>query len=270
MLTILLSATPYHGEMAGLEPVAIAQSSNETAQDLQYSLGITAPLPDWIKNNTNSWVHGKIKDSEFTLGLQYLIANDFISIPQQHTAMKSGKPIPAWIKEVAEWWVDGNISDYEFLANIKYLIIQHDLILESDASQITSQDSNLLKNNFPAGRLRLDNVTLDVQIANTTERQIEGLQFQQPLTYSQGMIFVFEQPQAVSMWMKDMKFPLDMIWLDGNGRVTHIEKNLLACIPNQICPAYDGGRQDTKYVLEVSAGFVDKFDITQQSRMDFH
>lgn len=130
-----------------------------------------------------------------------------------------------------------------------------------------SNDSITLQDNFPKGKIMVDNITLGVQIADTPDRMTEGLQFQQPLPYDQGMIFIFPQPQVVAMWMKDMQFPLDMIWFDSNGNVVHIEKNLPPCLANLPCAAYDASGQNTKYVLEVTAGFVDKFNVTAKSKM---
>src|SRR5574337_421284 len=190
-----------------------------------------------------------------------------MTIPHQYVDSSLEKPIPIWIKGVATWWTDGNISDYEFISNIQYLINHGEIKIGPDENQTLSQDSRLLENNFPKGKIKVDNVTLDVQIADTSDRMIEGLQFQQSLPYTQGMIFIFGEPQMVAMWMKDMQFPLDMIWFNNDGNVIHIEKDLPPCNDNLPCRVYDGGRQDTKYVLEVTAGFVDKFNVTEKSKL---
>ena len=177
------------------------------------------------------------------------------------------KPVPSWVRDVASWWTNGNISDYEFVSDMQYLVVNGDLSLGAGNNQTAIQDSNTLQNNFAKGKIRIDSTILDVQIADTPDKMTEGLQFQQPLPYSQGMIFVFPQPQLVAMWMKDMQFPLDMIWFDSNGNVIHIEKNLAACVDGQPCPVYDAQSQNTKYVLEVSSGFADKFNVTTKSKL---
>ncbi len=130
--------------------------------------------------------------------------------------------------------------------------------------------SNQQYNNFPRGTIKLDNVTLDVQIADTPERAQRGLQFQQQLPYNQGMLFVFKEPQVVSMWMKDMQFPLDMIWFDAKGNVLHIEKNIPPCNSTDAmgCLIYNGSGKNSQYVLEVTAGFVDKFNMTDSSKLE--
>jgi len=244
---------------------AFAQSSNDTNSQSSNDM-IPISIPYWIKNNTSLWTHGKITDSQFVLGIRYLDANGIVLLPHGYN-VDLQKPIPLWIKNVASWWVNGSISDYEFLSDIQYLINGGEINLKFSGNQTTEQDSNLLMDNFPKGKIKVGNVTLDVQIADTPDRMTEGLQFQQPLPYSQGMIFIFPQTQIVSMWMKDMQFPLDMIWFDSNGDVVDIEKNLPPCSDNSTCAIYNGQMQNAKYVLEVTGGFADKFNITENSRL---
>jgi uncharacterized protein len=243
---------------------AFAQSSNNTS-DMQSSNVISMYVPYWIKNNTSLWVQGKLTDSQFVLGIRYLDANGITLLPHGYN-VNLQQPIPSWIKTVASWWVNGSVSDYEFLSDIQYLVNNGEINLKPSGNLTAEQDSSLLMNNFPKGKIKLDNMTLDVQIADTPDLMTEGLQFQQQLPYNQGMIFIFPQPQMVSMWMIDMQFPLDMIWFDSNGNVVDIEKNLPPCHANSTCPIYTGQMQNTKYVLEVTGGFVDKFNITKNSR----
>jgi hypothetical protein len=248
-----------------IKPAFAQQSSSDTSNSQSSNYIIPISVPYWIKNNTSLWVQGKLTDSQFVLGIRYLDANDIVLLPHGYD-VKLQKPIPSWIKNVASWWVNGGVSDYEFLSDIQYLINGGEINLKPSGNQTTEQDSNLLTANFPKGKIKIDNITLDVQIADTPNRMTEGLQFQQQLAYNQGMIFIFSQPQVVAMWMKDMQFPLDMIWFDSNGNVVDIEKNLPPCNDNSTCAVYNGQMQNAKYVLEVTGGFVDKFNITENSR----
>ncbi len=224
-------------------------------------------MPVWVKNNTALWADGRLGDSQFILGIRYIIANNIMPLPHEYANYVLQKPLPSWVKQVAKWWTGNKISDYEFMSNIQYLIINDEIKLGPGKNNSAVQDSNTLENNFPRGKIKIDDITLDVQVADTPDRMTEGLQFQQPLPYNQGMIFVFREPQTVAMWMKDMQFPLDIIWFDSNGYVIHIEKDLPLCAENMPCLVYDGGRQDTKYVLEVTAGFVNRFNVTENSSL---
>ncbi|MDE1764688.1 MAG: DUF192 domain-containing protein [Thaumarchaeota archaeon] len=262
----LLSVNGYPIQKQTQNYSAFAQPSGNNAANTQ-SFENTLPVPDWIKNDTGLWTKGKIDDSQFMLGIRYLVANNIMYLPPQYVNSDLQRPIPSWVKDVATWWVNGNVSDYDFLSDVQYLVGSGEIKLEPDENKTAGQDSDMLLNNFPSGRIKIDNTVLDVQIADTPDRMTEGLQFQKQLSYNQGMIFVFPQPQIVAMWMKDMQFPLDMIWFDNSGNVVHIEKDLPPCSNNQPCPTYDGDRQSTRYVLEVTAGFVGKFNVTEGSKL---
>ncbi|QUC65150.1 DUF192 domain-containing protein [Nitrosopumilus sp. K4] len=131
-------------------------------------------------------------------------------------------------------------------------------------------DSKLESVEFPRGTIKVDDVPLQVQVADTEPRRIRGLMFQDQLPYDQGMIFVFEQPGLYSLWMLNMQFPLDMIWFDGQGNVVHIEKNVPPCktaIETMTCQSIipDG---NAMYILEVTSGFVDLHNITKNSKLN--
>lgn len=124
---------------------------------------------------------------------------------------------------------------------------------------------------FPRGMVKLDNVVLEVQIADTDPRRARGLMFQDPLPFDQGMLLAFDSSNKRSIWMLNMQFSLDIIWINDIGRVVHIEKNVPPCktaVETVTCPSYKGGNKDAQYVLEVTAGFVDKNKITTDSVLE--
>ena len=128
-------------------------------------------------------------------------------------------------------------------------------------------ESKLESVEFPRGTIKVDDVPLEVQIADTEPRRVRGLMFQDQLPYDQGMIFVFDEPGLYSLWMLNMQFNLDMIWFDENGKVVHIEKDVPPCksaLEIATCQSVvpEG---DALYVLEVTAGFIDQNNITKDS-----
>jgi uncharacterized membrane protein (UPF0127 family) len=97
-------------------------------------------------------------------------------------------------------------------------------------------------------------------LSTTPDSQSKGLAIKESLKENEGMLFIFESPQKYSFWMKDMKFPIDIIWIDSAGKIVHIEKNLPPCVFLLPCPSYTPDA-DSLYVLEVVSNFTNKFDI---------
>jgi uncharacterized membrane protein (UPF0127 family) len=133
------------------------------------------------------------------------------------------------------------------------------------------KDIKLEQSEFPQGIVKIDDVMLQVQIADTKPLQTRGLMFQEKLPYDQGMLFIFEDEGIRSMWMLNMQFSLDVLWLDAQGNVVHIEKDTQPCksaLETMACTFTNGNGEEAKYVLEVTAGFVDKFNITESSKLE--
>lgn len=128
---------------------------------------------------------------------------------------------------------------------------------------------------FPRGTVSVGGVVLEVQVADTPERRARGLMFQDALPYDEGMLFVHDAPGAYSLWMPNMRFALDMIWFDADGRVVHMERDVQPCGPEGSaagrCPSYrppgGGGGGGAVYILEVTAGFVGMHGIDGSSRL---
>ena len=97
-------------------------------------------IPSWIKNNAKWWSEGQIDDSDFTKGIQYLIQNGIMKIPQTQASSSSSNQIPIWIKNNAGSWANGQISDDDFVKGIQYLISEG--IIESQSSSTTCKAVN--------------------------------------------------------------------------------------------------------------------------------
>ena len=128
-------------------------------------------------------------------------------------------------------------------------------------------ESKLESVEFPRGTIMIDDVPLEVQIADTEPRRVRGLMFQDQLSYDQGMIFVFDKPGLYSLWMLNMQFSLDMMWFDEDGKIVHIEKDVPPCkTPLEIatCQSVIPEGQAV-YVLEVTSGFIEQNNVTKDS-----
>ena len=79
-------------------------------------------IPSWIKNNAGWWADGSIDDGTFVAGLQWLITNGIMHIPETEQGAGSDSVIPGWIKQVAGWWADDQIDDRNFVGGLQWLI----------------------------------------------------------------------------------------------------------------------------------------------------
>lgn len=93
--------------------------------------------------------------------------------------------------------------------------------------------------------IHIGNKEYKVQEAHTEEEKEKGLQGVSSLPEDQGMLFFFEEPQEVSMWMKDTLIPLDIIFINEDNEVVKVAQGE----PNDETPII---AQDTLYVLEIN------------------
>jgi len=102
----------------------------------------------------------------------------------------------------------------------------------------------------------IGNKNYQLEIMDSEEERITGLSRRQKLERKVGMLFVFDDVSKQCMWMKDMNFSLDIVWLDNDGKIIAIEENIEPkTYPKSFC--YD----NAKYVIELNSGEVKKADI---------
>ena len=106
--------------------------------------------------------------------------------------------------------------------------------------------------------LKIGKAYIPVEIANDDAERIKGLSDRQSLAPERGMLFIFQEKAYKSFWMKDMAFPLDVIWIDGD-RIIKIDKEAPPAGPEPE-KKYPSGQPIDK-VLEVNGGFADKHGI---------
>jgi uncharacterized protein len=109
----------------------------------------------------------------------------------------------------------------------------------------------------PLGEVIMAGKVFLVHIADTDIARESGLSGWSQLSDDQGMFFVFEKTDDYGFWMKDMNFPIDIIWIDQNFKINHIENEVS---PATFPKAFYGG-PTSLYVLEVSAGEARKLGV---------
>lgn len=105
-------------------------------------------------------------------------------------------------------------------------------------------------------RVEFSNISIAAELADTPAKRIKGLSGTQLLAESDGMLFVMDSPGYVGIWMKDMKFPIDIMWI-ANGKVVDMKENVRAPLSGanlNMLPIYRP-IVPSGFVLEVNAGF---------------
>jgi uncharacterized membrane protein (UPF0127 family) len=94
-------------------------------------------------------------------------------------------------------------------------------------------------------------------VADTPTLRERGLSGTEDLKDNEGMLFVFDEPSRPGFWMKEMNFPLDIIWINADNFVADVSEGLSpSSYPRIFSP-----KTDIKYALEVQSGFVQRNSI---------
>ncbi len=104
-----------------------------------------------------------------------------------------------------------------------------------------------------------------VALADTPRERQQGLSGKESLPEGEGLLFVFDTPGKYGFWMKDMHFPIDIIWLDERGTIVHVEKN----VAPETYPTVFMPQMQALYVLEISAGFADMRGVSEGGETSF-
>ncbi len=115
------------------------------------------------------------------------------------------------------------------------------------------------------GSVVIDDVKIKVEIADDAAEMAQGLSDRKSLGENHGMLFVFDKPGTPAFWMKDMNFPLDIIWIQGDT-IVDIAPNLPP-LAGDFVSTYSP-RVPANYVLEVNAGFAEKHGIKIGDEVD--
>ncbi|WP_206201964.1 DUF192 domain-containing protein [Terasakiella sp. SH-1] len=121
----------------------------------------------------------------------------------------------------------------------------------------------MMSNAYSAGKGYITIITKDgpvkllVEYAITPAEKAKGLMHRKSLPKKQGMLFIYQKPRAITMWMKNTPLSLDMFFINHKGRIRRIEEKTE---PNSTRQIHSGGRVSA--VLELAAGSAEDFGIS--------
>ena len=106
-------------------------------------------------------------------------------------------------------------------------------------------------------------VSFRVEIADDEAERAKGLMYRKTLPPGSGMLFIYDQPRAVSFWMRNTYIPLDLIFLDQTGIIRHIHRHAIPLDETPIPGAAPGDpRPERRMILEIGGGEADRHGLT--------
>jgi len=139
------------------------------------------------------------------------------------------------------------------------------LILNKNYQNKIFKENQNINSSNTIHSVKINEAVLKVEVASSNTERAKGLSGRESLSADTGMLFLFNNSGKYSFWMKDMNFPIDIIWIDENSKIVFIEKDAKP----ESYPALLGGLVDAKYVLETVSGFASKNNIKIGDRVDF-
>jgi uncharacterized protein len=155
---------------------------------------------------------------------------------------------------------------------VLYLYPEVMIILGGNESQLEQtlhqEQIRSESNSYPQVNVTVNHQILIADISATNELRTKGLSVKDALSEDEAMLFVFDVEGEHRFWMKDMKFPIDIIWISNDKIVVDIENNLQPCHSGVLCSIYEPDG-NSLYVLETVGGFASKYGIVKGTPVEF-
>lgn len=105
-----------------------------------------------------------------------------------------------------------------------------------------------------------DEYKLELEVADSNEERSIGLMYRENLCESCGMLFVYENDTNSGFWMKNCRVPLDIVFIDDEGKIIDIKSDFEICDEN--CPTYSPDEK-YRYAIEVNGGWTTENDVNK-------
>ena len=118
---------------------------------------------------------------------------------------------------------------------------------------------------YSSGIVEIGDIKLKAIIADSFIKKAIGLMYRDEISEDECMLFTFSHPSMLGIWMKSMKFPIDIIWLDSSKRIVTLMESLPPC-RSVFCKTYYPERE-SMYVVELRSGFIKKNTVTKLTKI---
>jgi uncharacterized membrane protein (UPF0127 family) len=123
----------------------------------------------------------------------------------------------------------------------------------------TNSDSNYTK------QLKVGEKVFLINTVSTAALKSLGLSYTKKICDNCGMLFVFEEADYHSFWMKDMNYDLDIVFIDQDKNISEVFKN----VKKENFPEKIQNKNIAQYVLEINSGAFDKYDLNIGDKLEF-
>ena len=124
-----------------------------------------------------------------------------------------------------------------------------------------------LQNNMPTNELKINNQTVEVEVVKNVVDQAKGLSGRASICDNCGMLFEYEDYSIRYFWMKDMEFPLDIIWIKDDTVVGFIEDVQVMDSAGEISRVKSP--EAVNKVLEIGSGFSAKVGLKIGEKVEY-
>jgi uncharacterized protein len=114
---------------------------------------------------------------------------------------------------------------------------------------------------LPSGKV------LQTEVMVSDEDRAMGLMFRESLPQDRALLFIFQNLDFHGIWMKNCKFPIDIVWLDENREVVHVAAGVPPCKKDP-CPTYQPLRR-AAYVIEMNSGAAKQNQVKTGAQVSF-
>jgi uncharacterized membrane protein (UPF0127 family) len=124
--------------------------------------------------------------------------------------------------------------------------------------------------NFPIGTIKIDKKIMKVEIADSNIDRQRWLMFRdEKLKPDSGLLLVYDKSDLYSLWLINIKYPLDLLWFDQAGNLVYIVKNAQPC-NNILDPSTCTYKniKPAKFILATSSGFIQQNNIISKSKLE--
>jgi len=124
--------------------------------------------------------------------------------------------------------------------------------------------------NFPIRTIKIDNKIMKVEIADSNIDRQRWLMFRdEKLKPDSGLLLIYDKSDLYSMWLINIRYPLDLLWFDQSGNLVYSVKNAQPCsnILDRSTCSYKN-IEPAKFIFAASSGFIQNNDITNKSKLE--